>query len=65
MVELICAVAANGYIEQCIYTLNVFKVKHKDSRATFFVISLVFLLLHLNILFAWIWFSVASRRKLG
>ena len=31
MVELICAVAAHFYIEQCIEILNVFKVNHKGN----------------------------------
>ena len=49
MVELICAVAAHLYVEQCIYILNAFKVNHKDHRTTFFEVSLIFSL-NLNML---------------
>ena len=36
MVELICAVAAQLFIEQCIDVLNVFEVNYKGNGATFF-----------------------------
>ena len=46
MVELICAVAAHFYIEQCIEMLNVFKVNHKGNIFW----GLIDILLNLNML---------------
>ena len=51
-------------IEQRINVLNVFKVNCKDNGVKFFEISLVFLLVSLDMLVTWIWFSVAVQRKL-
>ena len=45
--------------------LNVFKVNRKFKGVRFFEISLVFLLVNLDMLIKWIWFSVAVQGKLG
>ena len=62
MHELICVFAAHVYIEQCIDMLNVFKVNYKGIRATLLEVS--FLLLSLDMLVIWIWFSVIGQTKL-
>ena len=60
-----CVVAAHLFIEQCIDVLHVFKVNCKFNGVRFFEVSLVFLLVNLDMLVTWIWFSVAVQRKLG
>ena len=64
MHELICVFAAHVYIEQCIDMSNVFKVNYKGIRATLLEVSLAFFLLSLDMLVAWIWFSVIGQTKL-
>ena len=57
MVELICAVAAYVYIEQCIGILNVFKVNYKSHRVT---LSLVFIV---NLIMFSLWFGLVWLTK--
>ena len=64
MDELICVFAAHAYIEQCTDMLNVLEVNYKGIRATLLEVSLVFFLLSLDMLVAWIWFSVIGQIKL-
>ena len=60
MVELICVVAAHGYIEQCIGILNVFKVNYKGHRVTLFEVSLVFIV---NLIMFSLWFGLVWLTK--
>ena len=63
MLELICVVSAHVYIKQYIDMLNVFKVNYEGNRATLLKVPLLFLLLNLDMLVTWIWFSVVGQRN--